>query len=214
MKIIILADDHPIFLAGMARMIAHEDDMRIVAQCTNNEDLLRTLKNFRFSIAVVASSLQMDIPGLVRAVHTRRGKLVIIAENAEPANRYPTAKIDGVLSRNASNQSLVDCINKVADGRSYRQQMLHHGVADELDAAGERVRDRLTRGEIKIVGLIAVGHKNKEIANHLGTTEQVIKNRLKVIYDKVGVYNRLELALFTVQHRTLATAAASAAADL
>ena len=63
-----------------------------------------------------------------------------------------------------------------------------------------------------IVALIVQGYKNKEIATQLGTTEQVIKNYLRNVYDKIGVSDRLELALFTIHHRILNEAAAATAA--
>ena len=56
------------------------------------------------------------------------------------------------------------------------------------------------------------GYKNNEIASQLGTTEQVIKNYLRNVYDKIGVSDRLELALFTIHHRILNEAAAATAA--
>ena len=67
----------------------------------------------------------------------------------------------------------------------------------------------LTAKELKIVALIVQGYKNKDIAAQLGTTEQVIKNYLRNVYDKIGVSDRLELALFTIHHRILAEAAAA-----
>jgi DNA-binding NarL/FixJ family response regulator len=72
------------------------------------------------------------------------------------------------------------------------------------------VRDRLTPKEMQIVALIVQGCKNKDIANQLHTKEQVVKNYLRSIYDKTGVSDRLELALFTLHHRLLAEAAAKA----
>ena len=74
------------------------------------------------------------------------------------------------------------------------------------------MRDRLTAKELRIVALIVQGYKNKEIASQLGTTEQVIKNYLRNVYDKIGVSDRLELALFTIHHRILNEAAAATAA--
>jgi DNA-binding NarL/FixJ family response regulator len=71
----------------------------------------------------------------------------------------------------------------------------------------------LTARELSIVALIVQGYKNKEIATRLGTTEQVIKNYLRNVYDKVGVSDRLELALFTIHHRILAEAAAAVTAE-
>ena len=82
----------------------------------------------------------------------------------------------------------------------------------ENDMVGLRVRDRLTAKELRIVALIVQGYKNKEIATQLGTTEQVIKNYLRNVYDKIGVSDRLELALFTIHHRILNEAAAATAA--
>ena len=82
----------------------------------------------------------------------------------------------------------------------------------ENDMVGLRVRDRLTAKELRIVALIVQGYKNKEIATQLGTTEQVIKNYLRNVYDKIGVSDRLELALFTIHHRILNEAAAATTA--
>ena len=94
------------------------------------------------------------------------------------------------------------------DRLSRRELVRLEVVADH----GARVRDRLTPKELKIVSLIVQGYKNKEIATQLGTTEQVIKNYLRNVYDKIGVSDRLELALFTIHHRMLAEAAAASTA--
>ena len=72
---------------------------------------------------------------------------------------------------------------------------------------GLRVLERLTPKEVQIVALVGEGFKNREIAERLATKEQVVKNYLRSIYDKTGVSDRLELALFTVHHRALAEAA-------
>ena len=63
---------------------------------------------------------------------------------------------------------------------------------------------------MQVVAVLMQGCKNKEIALRLGTTEQVIKNYLRSIYEKTGVSDRLELALFTTNNRILAAAAAEA----
>jgi DNA-binding NarL/FixJ family response regulator len=73
---------------------------------------------------------------------------------------------------------------------------------------GERVLERLTPKELQIVSLVAEGLRNKEIAEKLCCKEQVVKNYMRTIFDKTGVSDRLELALFTVHHPALAKAAA------
>jgi DNA-binding CsgD family transcriptional regulator len=74
-----------------------------------------------------------------------------------------------------------------------------------------RVRNRLSERELRIIAAIVQGYKNREIATQLSTTEQVIKNALRTVFDKIGVSDRLELALFVVHHRILAQATASVA---
>src|SRR6266849_2846850 len=118
----------------------------------------------------------------------------------------------GVVYRNVTSPSLVDCVRKVARGETWVQDIAVPSELTENDMVGLRVLDRLTAKELRIVALIVQGYKNKEIASQLGTTEQVIKNYLRNVYDKIGVSDRLELALFTIHHRILNEAAAATAA--
>jgi DNA-binding CsgD family transcriptional regulator len=74
---------------------------------------------------------------------------------------------------------------------------------------GIRVRDRLSEKELRIVAAVVRGYKNREIAAQTETSEQVIKNSLRSIFDKIGVSDRLELALFVLHHRMLAHATAA-----
>ena len=62
---------------------------------------------------------------------------------------------------------------------------------------GERYGKRIpSEREQRVIELVAQGLKNREVANEIGTTEHVVKNYLRVIYDKLGLWNRVELALW------------------
>lgn len=61
-------------------------------------------------------------------------------------------------------------------------------------------RDRLTAKEVQVATLVWQGMTNREIANLIGTTEQVVKNYLRNTFDKLGVWSRLELALYVAGH--------------
>ena len=61
-------------------------------------------------------------------------------------------------------------------------------------------RDQLTAKEIRIATLVWEGLTNREIAKIIGTTEQVVKNYLRTAFDKLGVWSRLELALYVANH--------------
>jgi DNA-binding NarL/FixJ family response regulator len=206
MNRLILADNQTIFRAGAARVLALEDDMRIVAQCEDMAKLWASVESLRGSIVLVASTLEPDLKALspkARGFDSR----VLIAENSE---QLPDGKLlDGVVHRNITGPDLLDCVRRVARGERYLQRANVTPI-HASDNVGARVRDRLTPREMQIVALIVQGCKNKEIALQLGTKEQVIKNYLRGIYDKTGVSDRLELALFTIHHRVLAEAAAKA----
>ena len=212
---IILADNQAIFRAGIAKVLAVEDDVRIVAQAQTVEQAMMAVEKFRGSVMIYASSFLPDTIHLATVAHESGIQLVVIAESNDPPERYLSAGVLGLIFRSVESAELLRCVRKVNAGESYVQdsRTVPRNVESE-DFVGARVRDRLTPKELKIVALIVQGFKNKEIATQLGTTEQVVKNYLRNVYDKIGVSDRLELALFTIHHRILAEAAAASAATI
>jgi DNA-binding NarL/FixJ family response regulator len=209
MNRIILADNQVIFRAGAARVLALEEDMRIVAQCEDLPKLWSALESLRGAILLVASSLRPEAQALTERAKIMGSRVILIAENTEQVPDEIVSLVDGVVCRNIGGIDLVDGVRRVARGQRYMQRANVTAI-HSTDSVGTRVRDRLTPKEMQIVALIVQGCKNKEIALQLGTKEQVIKNYLRGIYDKTGVSDRLELALFTIHHRVLAEAAAKA----
>lgn len=209
MNRIILADNQVIFRAGAARILSLEEDMRIVSQCEDMAKLWSALENLRGSLLLVASTLHPELPALTEKARLMNSRVVLVAENNEQVADEFLPLLDGIICRNISGNDLIDGIRRIARGQRYMQRANVTAI-HTTDSVGTRVRDRLTPKEMQIVALIVQGCKNKEIAMQLGTKEQVIKNYLRGIYDKTGVSDRLELALFTIHHRVLAEAAAKA----
>jgi DNA-binding NarL/FixJ family response regulator len=209
MNRLILADNQAIFRAGAARVLALEDDMRIVAQCDDMAKLSAAIDGFRGSIILLSSSLRTDLPAVLTRTQAVGSHVILVAENSEQVADEIAARLDGIICRNVAGPDLLDCVRRVARGQRCVQRA-NVTMMQATDSVGANVRDRLTPKEMQIVALIVQGCKNKEIALQLGTKEQVIKNYLRSIYDKTGVSDRLELALFTIHHRVLAEAAAKA----
>jgi DNA-binding NarL/FixJ family response regulator len=209
MNRIILADNQAIFRAGAARVLALEDDMRIAAQCEDMPKLSGSIDSLRGSIVIVSSSLRPDMKELLGRTEIVGSRLILVTENFEQVADEIALLLDGILCRNVAGTDLVDCVRRVSRGQRFVQRT-NVTTMQAADSVGTRVRDRLTPKEMQIVALIVQGCKNKDIAMQLGTKEQVIKNYLRGIYDKTGVSDRLELALFTIHHRVLAEAAARA----
>jgi DNA-binding NarL/FixJ family response regulator len=209
MNKIILADNQELFRIGVAKILASEEDFRLAAQCADLERLLLSIDAYRSSIVLFASALKPGYQNLMARVKAAGSRAVVIAENGEPANSFFAHDIRGVVYRNTVGEELVECLHRVIKGYKSIQPGEAIGL-DEEASIGTRVRDRLTPKEMQVVALLMQGSKNKEIALRLGTTEQVIKNYLRNIYDKTGVSDRLELALFATHNRILAAAAAEA----
>lgn len=208
MNKIILADSQAIFRAGTAKVLAMDEDFRIIAQCADLERMMHAIGTFPGAIVLFAASMRPDMVRLRMSLENAGSRAIVIAENSESAAPYLHQGFRGVVFRNVSGSSLVECVRRVSAGDTWVPPQLAVAEVPEEDMVGTRVRDRLTPKEMRIVALIVQGCKNREIAIRLKTTEQVIKNYLRSIYDKTGVSDRLELALFTIHHRVLAQAAA------
>jgi DNA-binding NarL/FixJ family response regulator len=208
MNKVILADSQAIFRAGTAKVLAMDENIRIIAQCSDSERMMHAITTFPGAVVIFASALKPEMSRLRLLLETSNSRGVVIAENTESPTTFLQQGFHGVILRNTTGSALVECVRKVAAGETW--QPLHALMSEvvEEDMVGTRVRDRLTPKEMRIVALIVQGCKNREIAHRLKTTEQVIKNYLRSIYDKTGVSDRLELALFTLHHRVLAQAAA------
>ncbi len=214
MNKIILADSQAIFRAGTAKVLAMDEDLRIIAQCTDLDRMHHAITTFPGSIVLFAATLRPDLNRLRILLETTGSRGIVIAENNDTAGVYLQQGFRGVVFRGVTGPALVECVHRVAAGETWLPPQIMQPDSPEDDMVGTRVRDRLTPKEMRIVALIVQGCKNREIAMRLKTTEQVIKNYLRSIYDKTGVSDRLELALFTIHHRVLAQAAAEVGSRL
>ena len=209
MSRIILADEQAIFRAGTARVLAMEDDMRIIAQCDDLSRLIPTIRSFQSSIAIFSTGAGLDLGAVIAELKGAGSRGILVADKNEQIPEHLAKQLGGIVGRSITGPAMIDCVRRVARGQRCVTEISERMVPVK-DEVGARVRDRLTPKEMQIVALIVQGCKNKDIAQQLGTKEQVIKNYLRSIYDKIGVSDRLELALFTLHHRLLAEAAKQA----
>jgi DNA-binding NarL/FixJ family response regulator len=204
---VILADNQAIFRAGVARVLAMETDLRIVAQVSDFDRLLSSIQSFPAATVLFSTGLHGNLSEVLSLLKSCGSKGILIADKGEAISEKDAAQLSGIIARSITAAELADCVRKVSRGQRC-VQISPSLLVNSPDSVGARVIDRLTPKEMQIVALIVQGCKNKDIAAQLGTKEQVIKNYLRSIYDKTGVSDRLELALFTLHHRILAEAAA------
>lgn len=208
---VIIADNQSVFRTGAARILAVEEDCRIVGQCDDLPRLAKAATGFPNAVLLVATSLRPETGDIVRAARAIGGSMVAILENDESPQDYLREGVRGILYRDIPNPELLRCVRSVGRGGTYIQKRLSDsGEGFESDMVADRVRERLTPKELMIVRLLLQGYKNRDIAEELHNSEQVIKNYLRSIFDKTGVSGRLELALFAMHHKLLGPVVAQA----
>jgi DNA-binding NarL/FixJ family response regulator len=210
---LILADNQAIFRAGIARVLASEPEIQVIAQCSDLERLQEAVGSIRHSIVIFPSSITNDLPALLDWIEQAGSRSVVILEHDSTLETPVAQRVEGVVLRSVAAPQLIDCLQRVNAGERCAQRAQVRTMPSP-DRVGARTVQRLTPKELQIVALISEGCKNKEIANRLGTKEQVVKNYLRSIYDKTGVSDRLELALFTLHHRALAEAVEGVRSEL
>src|SRR6185437_16816063 len=146
-------------------------------------DLIRQTPNLRIVVVTPESNQELTLELFRRGVH-------------------------GIVPRDVEPELLVDCLRKVSEGHPWLDSRGTRWVLEAFRSQGarptsQRPKVQLTPKESLIVSCVTQGMKNKEIALRVGTTEQVVKNYLRKVYDKLGVADRLELALYCLHHRIL-----------
>ena len=113
---ILLADNQAIFRAGIAKVLAVEDDLRVVAQAQSVEQMMMALDKFRASVMIFSASFLPDLSTVVQAATRFKTGLIVVAENGENAAKYLNAGVRGVVYRNVSGDMLVECVQSLARG--------------------------------------------------------------------------------------------------
>lgn len=210
---VIIADHQAIFRAGVAKVLAVEDDIRIVGQPQSHEQMLNALEHLRAQVLLISTSFLPYFAEIQPLTSQHDTRILVLAEPTDEASAFVAMGVHGVVYRSVKGPAVVDAVRRLAHGESYIHSP--NSAVSEIseDVVGLRVRDRLSEKELRIVAAVVRGYKNREIAMQMYTTEQVVKNALRNIFDKIGVSDRLELALFVLHHRMLAHATASVRID-
>jgi len=209
---VIVADTQAIFRAGLRKIFALEDDIRVVGQSETLAQTLAAAKKFSADVLIFEAALTQNPLEAVSDLLRQCPQIKMVVVTHEP-NEELTLELfrrgaHGIVSREVEPEILVECLRKVAQGEPWLDRQ---GVNWVLSAyrslstrpTGSRPKVQLTPKESLIVSCVTQGMKNKEIALRVGTTEQVVKNYLRKVYDKLGVADRLELALYCLNHRVV-----------
>src|SRR5271163_3020308 len=209
---VIVADTQAIFRAGLRKIFALEDDIRVVGQAESLDQTVTAIQKFYADIVIFEAALAPNpadtVSDLLRQNASCRLVIVLQEPDQEMTLDLFRRGAHSIVSREVEPEMLVECLRAVAQGEPWLES---RSVAWVMEAyrtqgarpTGSRPKVSLTPKESLIVSCVTQGMKNKEIAIRVGTTEQVVKNYLRKVYDKLGVADRLELALYCLNHHVV-----------
>ena len=206
---LVLADDHPIVLDGLVNLFRLEPDFQVVARCTNGDECLTTVRRHQPDVLI----LDIRMPrkdGLAVLRELQRDKqhvnVVLLAAALEEEEVLEAMRLGvrGMVLKELAPKMVVQCVRKVHAGeRWFEKQAVGRALETLLRReAGEREAGGiLTPREIEMVGMVALGLRNKEMSERLAISEGTVKIHLHNIYRKLKVENRVELTLYAQSKR-------------
>jgi len=220
---VLIADGQPIVLEGLRSILGRSTGIQVVAEASDGMDAIDKTVHFDPDVVIMDVRLpKVDGLTVLRSLQTRapRSKVLLYASSESKDDFVEAMKLgcSGILLKEASTSLIEKSISKVREGEIWLDSNTTAAVIRQFASPTEappsasngsksvRERAQLSQREREIIVLIAQGYKNKEIAEKMFITEQTVKNHLHNVFDKLGVSDRLELALYAI-HNSLHTKA-------
>jgi len=209
---ILVADDHAIFRDGLRKLLEGADDIQIVGEASNGVECTKMLGKLKPDILLLDLRMpEKDGLGVLEEVNfdTMPTRVIVLtaAEDDRDVVRAMRLGARGVVLKQSASDLLVKSIRKVQEGEIWLDNRMTAEVIDAFKKSSEsgqrREKPLLSDREKEIVQLVAQGFRNREIGEKLFISEQTVKNHLHNIFDKLGVSDRLELALYAIHHRLI-----------
>ena len=210
---IVLADDHPIVRDGLKKLLVLEEDIEVVGEASDGREVLDVIEHTHPDVVILDLRMpNMDGLAALDAIQKLEPKPRVISLTAsEDKNEFVQAMklgCSGIVLKQTAPELIVKSIRKVYSGEIWLDSHTTAAVMRQFASPGEmlgthpaarnRERSPLSQREREIVSLVAQGYKNREMAEKMFISEQTVKNHLHNIFDKLGVSDRLELALYAI----------------
>lgn len=211
---VLLVDDHALMREGLRQLLELEEDIRVVGEAVDGFDTLQQIRQLH---PLCPDVILMDI---------RMPMLDGIAVTRQISHEFPTVAViiltmfrdhqqvllamkngaKGYLLKNASSQEVAQAIRTVHGGGMYIEPDMTGAIVHEFrrlsNASGQSL-DTLSEKEVEILRYVATGMSNKEIAEQLSYSEKTVKNYLSVIFQKLGIRDRTQAAIFALRQGIL-----------
>lgn len=216
---VVLADDHQLFREGVKRILDLEEDMEVVAECSDGEEVTAVCRELQPD--VVLMDINMPNVNGVEATQCLRDscpstRVIVLSIHDDEAYVFETLRLgaSGYLLKDMEAEDLIEAVRMVASGNAYihpkvtgklieefRRLSEQEGVLDDLHSANmnEGWRGLLTRREMEVLKLMAEGRSNRAIGEYLFISEKTVKNHVSSVLQKMNVQDRTQAVITAIK---------------
>jgi DNA-binding NarL/FixJ family response regulator len=208
---ILIADDHTIFRDGISALLSGQPEFKVAGEAGDGDEALRLVQRLKPDILLLDLLMPkksgMEVLKRLAASGNRVRTIVLsAAAEGDEISRMFELGARGLILKDSPAAMLFKSIRAVMKGQYWIGRKGAASLAQTLKDSGDSSNGdmpknyRLTPREMEVIGAVVSGCGNKEIAGKFGISEQTVKHHVTNIFDKLGVYNRLELTLFAFHH--------------
>lgn len=210
---VLIADDHPIMREALKHLLALEQDIEVVGEAADGREVLNKVAELKPDVLLLDLRMPyLDGLGTLERMQQMGSptRVLILTASEDKAEYVSAMKLGcaGIVLKQAPPDLILKSIRKVYGGEIWLDSQTTAAIMRQFSNPSEpsgsglgvkgRERSPLSAREREIVGLVSQGYKNKEMAEKMFISEQTVKNHLHNIFDKLGVSDRLELALYAI----------------
>jgi len=197
---LLLAEDHPVVRAGLEKLVANEDDIELVGSAANGAEAIALVEELHPDVVLMDLSMPVlngvEATRRIVAANDRDVRVVVLTSFADRDQIMAAldAGASGYLLKDAEPEEITRGIRSAARGEA---PLAPKAAREVLAARGERRPSAdLSKREEDVLRLVAQGHPNKVIARELSISEKTVKAHLTHIFQRIGVSDRTQAALW------------------
>jgi len=200
---VVVADDHPVVRSGLCRVLEEQADLDVVGEAADAEEVVRKVSAFKpdlllLDLIMPGGPTVDSIPEIHRKSEDTRIIILTMLSDLDHVREAFRVGANGFLLKETPTDTLLEAVRKVAKGGTYVDPALGARLAREPESVGPP--DGLSRREAEILGLVALGLTNQEIADKLFISVRTVEAHRTHIQQKMDFGSRAELVRYALDH--------------